>query len=235
VKRESATPLRGGPAPPGSRDFVAASMFLLGSVRIGELATLVGVSTRTVRHYRRIGVLPEPARQANGYRAYTLRDAVQLGRVRRLTELGLNLDEVKDALADDAGKDLYEVLAELDLDLALQEQAHPATTRASRRVARAGGGWPEHAPGRAGFPRARRLGARQLPPSMARPKRDSSEARNRIAWATSSAAPTRAIGQMASTTGSCASRSSGVSAPAHSIGLSIGPGHAALYRMLCWA
>jgi DNA-binding transcriptional MerR regulator len=91
-------------------------------VRIGELAALVGVSTRTVRHYHRIGVLPEPARQANGYRAYTLRDAVQLARIRRLTELGLNLDEVKDALANDAGKDLYEVLAGLDLDLARQEQ-----------------------------------------------------------------------------------------------------------------
>ncbi|WP_407564528.1 MerR family transcriptional regulator [Streptomyces sp. 184] len=92
-------------------------------MRIGELAALAGVTTRTVRHYHRIGLLPEPARRANGYRVYTLRDAVELARVRRLTELGLSLDEVRDALADDAGKELHEILAELDADLARQEAA----------------------------------------------------------------------------------------------------------------
>jgi len=39
-------------------------------MRIGELATLVGVSTRTVRHYHHVRVLPEPTRSANGYREY---------------------------------------------------------------------------------------------------------------------------------------------------------------------
>lgn len=91
-------------------------------MRIGELAALAGVSTRTVRHYHRIGLLPEPTRQANGYRSYGLRDAVELARVRRLTELGLSLDEVRDVLADDAGRELHEVLAELDADLARQEE-----------------------------------------------------------------------------------------------------------------
>lgn len=46
-----------------------------------------------------------------------------LARIRRLTELGLGLAEVRDALADDAGKDLVEVLTELDEDLARQEEA----------------------------------------------------------------------------------------------------------------
>lgn len=92
-------------------------------MRIGELAAIAGVSTRAVRHYHRIGLLPEPVRRANGYRAYGLRDAVLLVRVRRLTELGLSLDEVRDVLADEAGKDLSEVLAELDADLARQEEA----------------------------------------------------------------------------------------------------------------
>ncbi|MFJ4847772.1 MULTISPECIES: MerR family transcriptional regulator [unclassified Streptomyces] len=92
-------------------------------MRIGELAALAGVSTRTVRHYHRIGLLPEPARRVNGYRDYGLRDAVELARVRRLAELGLALDEIRDVLADDAGKDLAEVLAGLDADLARQEEA----------------------------------------------------------------------------------------------------------------
>jgi DNA-binding transcriptional MerR regulator len=90
-------------------------------MRIGELAGLVGISTRAIRHYHRIGLLPEPARKGNGYREYSLRDAVGLARVRRLTELGLSLDEVGDALAGDAGRDLVEILRELDDDLARQE------------------------------------------------------------------------------------------------------------------
>ncbi|GAB3167784.1 MerR family transcriptional regulator [Streptomyces incanus] len=92
-------------------------------MRIGELAAAVGVTTRAVRHYHHLGLLPEPERRANGYRDYTLRHAVVLARIRRLTELGLGLAEVRDVLADDAGKDLVEVLTELDEDLARQEAA----------------------------------------------------------------------------------------------------------------
>jgi DNA-binding transcriptional MerR regulator len=90
-------------------------------MRIGELAELVGISTRAIRHYHRVGLLAEPARRANGYREYSLRDAVELARVRRLTELGLSLDEVGDVLAGDASRDLREILRELDADLARQE------------------------------------------------------------------------------------------------------------------
>ena len=64
-------------------------------MRIGELAELAGVSTRAVRHYHHLGLMPEPERRANGYRAYGLRDAVALARIRRLTELGLGLEEVR--------------------------------------------------------------------------------------------------------------------------------------------
>src|SRR5689334_20922294 len=90
-------------------------------MRIGELAGLAGISTRAIRHYHDVGLLPEPARTANGYREYSLRDAVELARVRRLTELGLSLDEVGDVLAGDAGRDLTEILRELDADLVRQE------------------------------------------------------------------------------------------------------------------
>ncbi|MGW6059335.1 MerR family transcriptional regulator [Streptomyces sp. NPDC055189] len=92
-------------------------------MRIGEIAGIVGVTTRTIRHYHHLGLLPEPERRANGYREYGLRHAVVLARIRRLTELGLGLAEVRDVLADDAGRELAEVLAELDADLARQEAA----------------------------------------------------------------------------------------------------------------
>ena len=90
-------------------------------MRIGEIAALVGVTPRAVRHYHHLGLLPEPVRRSNGYREYGIRDAVLLARVRRLTELGLGLDEVRDVLADDEGRELVEVLQELDEDLARQE------------------------------------------------------------------------------------------------------------------
>ncbi|WP_308290560.1 MerR family transcriptional regulator [Streptomyces marispadix] len=92
-------------------------------MRIGEIAALVGVSTRTVRHYHRLGLLPEPVRLSNGYRDYRLRDAVVLARVRRLAELGLSLDEIRDVLADDRDRELREVLTELDADLARQQES----------------------------------------------------------------------------------------------------------------
>ncbi|HWO68228.1 MAG TPA: MerR family transcriptional regulator [Umezawaea sp.] len=102
-------------------------------MRIGELAAPAGVTTRAVRHYHRRGLLPEPPRRANGYRVYGLRDALTPARVRRLSELGLSLDEVRDVLADGTGRDFHEILLELDADLARQEarirdrRARPAT------------------------------------------------------------------------------------------------------------
>lgn len=86
-------------------------------MRIGDVARIVGVSTRTIRHYHRIGLLGEPARESNGYRTYGLDDVVLLLRIRRLAETGMSLDEIADVLDDDERhRDLDEVLAELDAD-----------------------------------------------------------------------------------------------------------------------
>ena len=115
-------------------------------MRIGELAAAVGVTTRTVRHYHHQGLLPEPERLANGYRDYTLRHAVVLARIRRLTELGLGLSEVRDVLADDAGRDLTEVLEELDADLARQEAAIRERRARLRALLQAGDSLPAEGP-----------------------------------------------------------------------------------------
>ncbi|MBR8641381.1 MerR family transcriptional regulator [Streptomyces tuirus] len=115
-------------------------------MRIGELAAAVGVTTRAVRHYHHLGLLPEPERRANGYREYGLRHAVVLARIRRLTELGLGLAEVRDVLAEDAGKDLVEVLTELDEDLARQEEAIRERRARLRVLLEAEGGVPAEGP-----------------------------------------------------------------------------------------
>lgn len=90
-------------------------------MRIGQVAALLGVSTRTIRHYHHMGVLPEPEREPNGYRTYALRDLVLLARARRLADLGMSLEEVADAITDDKGADLVEILRDLDRDLERQE------------------------------------------------------------------------------------------------------------------
>lgn len=98
-------------------------------MRIGELAAAVGVSTRTVRYYHQVGVLPEPARTASGYRVYGMRDLVLLSHARRLVELGLGLDEVRDVLAGSQSRDLGEIVASMDAALALQAERLAAQRR----------------------------------------------------------------------------------------------------------
>jgi DNA-binding transcriptional MerR regulator len=147
-------------------------------MRIGELADLVGLSTRAIRHYHHVGLLPEPERKANGYREYSLRDAVELARVRRLTELGLSLDEVGDALAGDAGRDLVEILRELDADLARQEDGlRQRRARLAQLLRQAeAGGLCEHAPVSPGlaelFDRMARVATRRPGPGSAMAAKD---------------------------------------------------------------
>lgn len=108
-------------------------------IRIGDLAEIAGVSTRAIRHYHRIGLLPEPARDANGYRRYGQTDAVRLLRIRQLVELGMSLDEVADAVRGDGGSDLSEMLVELDSALAARADAIAARRRRIARVLGSGG------------------------------------------------------------------------------------------------
>lgn len=93
-------------------------------VTIGILARLAGTTTRAVRHYHEIGLLPQPRRWANGYRDYALDDAVRLLRIRRLVDLGVSLPEVAAALEADPseGTGLRECLQALDAELARQQE-----------------------------------------------------------------------------------------------------------------
>jgi DNA-binding transcriptional MerR regulator len=61
-------------------------------VRIGELASSVGVSPDTIRYYEREGLLPRPPRSGNGYRDYGDEDAEHLRLVADLRRLDISLD-----------------------------------------------------------------------------------------------------------------------------------------------
>jgi DNA-binding transcriptional MerR regulator len=61
---------------------------------IGQLAAYAGVTTRAVRHYHKIGLLPEPERDASGYRRYGPRAAVSLIKIRTLASAGVPLSQI---------------------------------------------------------------------------------------------------------------------------------------------
>lgn len=63
-------------------------------VRAGELARAAGVSTDTLRHYERKGVLGAPRRSANGYREYPPEALARVLLVRRALAFGFTLDEL---------------------------------------------------------------------------------------------------------------------------------------------
>ena len=64
------------------------------SLRSGELAALAKVSTDTLRHYERIGILPKPARTLSGYRVYSANSLDRVLLVRRALSLGFTLAEL---------------------------------------------------------------------------------------------------------------------------------------------
>jgi DNA-binding transcriptional MerR regulator len=68
-------------------------------VRIGELAERLGVTTKAIRFYERIGLLPDPPRTPSGYRSYEEVDAERLVFIKTAQRLGLSLDEIKEIIA----------------------------------------------------------------------------------------------------------------------------------------
>lgn len=62
---------------------------------IGETVKKVGLPAKTIRFYEEQGVLPQPVRLANGYRAYTEELVEQLKALKYARDLGLPLSEIK--------------------------------------------------------------------------------------------------------------------------------------------
>ena len=62
---------------------------------IGQVATVTGVSAKTIRYYEQIGVLPTPSRTASGYRQYDEPAAERVRFIGRARTLGLGVEDLK--------------------------------------------------------------------------------------------------------------------------------------------
>ena len=61
---------------------------------VGEVASLAGVTVRTLHHYDRIGLLVPSGRSDSGYRLYSYGDLERLREIRLLRELGFSLEAI---------------------------------------------------------------------------------------------------------------------------------------------
>jgi DNA-binding transcriptional MerR regulator len=80
---------------------VSAATSTQASLRIGDVARLVGTTPRTIRYYEEIGLLDQaPARPSGQHRVYTDAEVERLREVMRLKELlGVSLEELKTLLS----------------------------------------------------------------------------------------------------------------------------------------
>jgi DNA-binding transcriptional MerR regulator len=100
--------------PPGARP----------SLRIGDVARLVGTTPRTIRYYEEIGLLSEaPERPSGRHRLYSEDEVERLREVMRMKELlGLSLEELKTVLAAEEAR--AEVRAQLRREDVDAERRH---------------------------------------------------------------------------------------------------------------
>jgi DNA-binding transcriptional MerR regulator len=68
-------------------------------MRIGELADATGVTTKTLRFYEADGLLPQPAREGNGYRDYPPSAVDRVVFIRQAQAAGLTLRQIGKILA----------------------------------------------------------------------------------------------------------------------------------------
>lgn len=120
-------------------------------MQIKALSAATGVDVETIRYYERQGLLPAPARQANGYRDYGPPQLERLSFIRHCRALDMPLVDVRQLLAalDAPGPECGDVNALIDQHLA-RVRARLASLRALEKQLRSLRSSCSGAPGEAG-------------------------------------------------------------------------------------
>jgi DNA-binding transcriptional MerR regulator len=106
-------------------------------VAIGDAASFAGTTPRAVRHYHSLGLLPEPERDGGGRRRYDYDDMIRLLWIRKMTDAGIALGDIRDAFADApaaARPDVADVLEQLEATLEAKEAELQRQRAAVRRM-----------------------------------------------------------------------------------------------------
>lgn len=94
------------------------------TLRIGQVARLLGVTSKTIRHWEKVGLAVATERSPSGYRRYTPADLLRLQRVQRLQLLGLSLRQITALLGvQESQRPWRAVLRALHADLTAQVAA----------------------------------------------------------------------------------------------------------------
>jgi DNA-binding transcriptional MerR regulator len=96
---------------------------------IGQLAAHAGVTVKAIRVYHAKGLLPEPARDASGYRRYDAAAVIEASRVVALAQAGVPLARVPDVLAADGDRVVEQIE---QIDAALRQEIRLLEQRRSR-------------------------------------------------------------------------------------------------------
>lgn len=105
-------------------------------MRIGKLAEKTGVSTKAIRYYEQVGVLPEADRAANGYRVYDSSSADRIAFIQDAQSAGMSLLEIQMILElRDAGESTCgHVIASLEMHLEEVNRQMAELLRTRRRL-----------------------------------------------------------------------------------------------------
>ena len=67
-------------------------------MNIGQAAKLSGVSTKMIRYYEQIGLIPQAIRSDAGYRHYSSSDMHTIRYIRRARDLGFSVEQIAELL-----------------------------------------------------------------------------------------------------------------------------------------
>ena len=125
------------------------------TVQSGELSRLAGISTDTLRHYERLGVLPKPPRTNGGYRDYPANSLERVRLIQSALKVGFSLPELVtilrmrdrgevpcDKVRAIAGHKLQEVEQQINDLLGTRDQLKRILKDWDDRLARTGRGKP---------------------------------------------------------------------------------------------
>ena len=79
----------------GSGSVRGDSNRLAATLTIGEAATRSGASTKMIRYYESIGLVPAPRRSGTGYRVYAMEDVRTLSFIHRARAFGFPIERIR--------------------------------------------------------------------------------------------------------------------------------------------